>query len=39
LGVRRFVDVGPDKVLAKLVGRNVDESEAITIEELSHAHV
>ena len=39
LGVRRYVDVGPDKVLAKLVGRNVPESEAITIEEGSHAHV
>jgi len=39
MGVRGYVDVGPDKVLAKLVGRNVTESEAITIEELSHAHV
>jgi malonyl CoA-acyl carrier protein transacylase len=39
MGVRRYVDVGPDKVLAKLVGRNVPECEAITIEELSHVHV
>lgn len=39
LGGRRYVDVGPDKVLAKLVGRNVPESEAITIEEGSHARV
>jgi malonyl CoA-acyl carrier protein transacylase len=39
MGVRRYVDVGPDKVLAKLIGRNVAESEAITIEQLSHAHV
>jgi malonyl CoA-acyl carrier protein transacylase len=38
MGVRSYVDVGPDQVLAKLVGRNVDESEAITIEELSRVH-
>jgi [acyl-carrier-protein] S-malonyltransferase len=38
MGVRRYVDVGPDKVLAKLVGRNVPECEAITIDELSHVH-
>ena len=39
MGVRRYVDVGPDEVLAKLVARNVPECEAITIEELSHVHV
>jgi malonyl CoA-acyl carrier protein transacylase len=38
MGVRRYVDVGPDQVVAKLVGRNVSECEAITIEELSHVH-
>ncbi|HEY5196150.1 MAG TPA: ACP S-malonyltransferase [Solirubrobacteraceae bacterium] len=39
LGVRRYVDVGPDAVLAKLVGRNVAGCESITIDELSHVHV
>jgi [acyl-carrier-protein] S-malonyltransferase len=39
LGARRFVDVGPDQVLAKLVGRNISDCESITIEELSHVHV
>jgi [acyl-carrier-protein] S-malonyltransferase len=39
IGVRSYVDVGPDKVLAKLVPRNVEESVAITIEELSGVHV
>jgi [acyl-carrier-protein] S-malonyltransferase len=38
IGVRRYVDVGPDQVLAKLVGRNVSGCEAITIDELSQVH-
>jgi malonyl CoA-acyl carrier protein transacylase len=38
IGVRRYVDVGPDRVLAKLVGRNVSECETITIDELSQVH-
>jgi [acyl-carrier-protein] S-malonyltransferase len=38
-GVRRYVDVGPDQVVAKLVGRNVSDCETITIDQLLHVHV
>jgi [acyl-carrier-protein] S-malonyltransferase len=33
-GARRFLDVGPDRVLARLVDRNVDDSEALVGSEL-----
>jgi malonyl CoA-acyl carrier protein transacylase len=32
-GATSFIDVGPDQVLAKLVARNVDGLEAISLEE------
>jgi malonyl CoA-acyl carrier protein transacylase len=32
-GAERFVDVGPDQVLARLVARNVEGAEAIAVEE------
>jgi len=32
-GADAFIDVGPDQVLARLVGRNVDGVEAIALEE------
>ena len=32
-GVSTFVDVGPDQVLARLVTRNVEEAEAIALDE------
>jgi malonyl CoA-acyl carrier protein transacylase len=33
-GARRFIDIGPDRVLARLVDRNVDDSEALVGSEL-----
>ena len=36
-GAERFVDVGPDQVLAKLVARNVEGAEAIALEESNGA--
>ena len=32
-GATSFIDVGPDQVLAKLVARNVEGLEAISLEE------
>jgi [acyl-carrier-protein] S-malonyltransferase len=32
-GARRFVDVGPEGVLARLVARNVEGAEAVALEE------
>ena len=32
-GAQTFVDVGPDKVLAKLVARNVEGAVAVALEE------
>ncbi|HEX3911227.1 MAG TPA: ACP S-malonyltransferase [Solirubrobacteraceae bacterium] len=34
-GARRFLDVGPDRVLARLVDRNVADSEALVGSELA----
>jgi [acyl-carrier-protein] S-malonyltransferase len=33
-GVRRYIDAGPDRVLARLVPRNVKDAEALTAAEL-----
>ncbi len=38
-GVREFIDVGPDQVLAKLVTRNVEGARAIALEEHDGAGV
>jgi malonyl CoA-acyl carrier protein transacylase len=38
-GVREFIDVGPDQVLAKLVPRNVEDATAIALEEHDGAGV
>ncbi len=32
-GATSFIDVGPEQVLAKLVARNVEGLEAISLEE------
>jgi [acyl-carrier-protein] S-malonyltransferase len=37
-GARRFLDVGPGKVLAGLVRKTLDGADAVTVKELL-AHV
>jgi malonyl CoA-acyl carrier protein transacylase len=38
LGARSYVDVGPDQVLARLVGRNLTDSRVCSVEELHALH-
>jgi [acyl-carrier-protein] S-malonyltransferase len=38
VGVRRFIDIGPDQVLARLVARNVEDSATMVAAELHAGH-